>query len=63
MFDKLKKALKRLHNDEAGAMKIEMILILILIAIPLLIVLVAFRKKIIGYFDNAQSELDGMVDD
>ena len=61
MLAKLKQALTRLHNDDAGAMKIEMILILVLISIPLLIVLWMFREKIIGYFSDASKDLEEKV--
>jgi len=57
MLEKLKEALIGLHRDDAGAMKVEMILILVLISIPLLIVLFLFRDKIVGYFQTASDDL------
>jgi Flp pilus assembly pilin Flp len=57
MLTHLKKSLAALHRDEAGAMKVEMILILILISLPLLVVLFLFRNKIIEYFQTSSDEL------
>ncbi|MCL2647135.1 MAG: hypothetical protein FWD61_09035 [Phycisphaerales bacterium] len=57
MIEKLKQALSRFHRDDAGAMKIEMILILVLISLPLLVVLFLFRDKIIGYFQTESDKL------
>ncbi|MGN6367685.1 MAG: hypothetical protein ACTHN5_05445 [Phycisphaerae bacterium] len=50
--------LKQLHRNEAGAMSVEKILILALIALPILIILVVFKSTIIGWFSNQQSTLE-----
>ena len=39
-------ALKRFHKDERGAEGVEIVLILAAVALPLLALLIAFRKKI-----------------
>ena len=57
MIEKLKQAMLRLHRDDAGAMKVEMILILVLISLPLLVVLFLFRDKIINLFQTASDDL------
>ena len=61
MLEKLKSALARFHRDDAGAMKVEMILILVLISLPLLVVLYLFRDKIVGYFQTSSDELEQNV--
>ncbi len=57
MLKKLKTQLLRLHRDERGAMSVEKILILAVIALPILIVLYAFRQTIEGWFTNQSSKL------
>ncbi|MCL2640661.1 MAG: hypothetical protein FWD53_07445 [Phycisphaerales bacterium] len=61
MLEKLKQALTSFHNDDAGAMKVEMILILVLISIPLLIVLYLFRERIVGWFNEKVDDLEDKV--
>jgi len=61
MIEKLKQSLLRLHRDDAGAMKVEMILILVLISLPLLVVLFLFRNKIVEYFQAASDDLGNNV--
>ncbi len=53
----LTRALKRLHDDEAGAMSVEKILLVALIALPIIIVLVFFRDTIMGWFDTQAGQL------
>ena len=57
MFKHLQKALKRLHSDETGAMSVEKVLILALIALPILIVLFLFREKIMEWFNGQEQQL------
>jgi Flp pilus assembly pilin Flp len=49
--------LKRLHQDDAGAMSVEKILILALIAVPIIVLLVAFRRTIVGWFETEAARL------
>jgi Flp pilus assembly pilin Flp len=49
--------LKRLHADETGAMSVEKILILALIAVPLIVLLVAFRRTITEWFNTEAARL------
>ncbi len=58
MREKLKSLLTRLHQDESGAMSVEKILILGLIALPILIGLLYFRHKIADYFNTQAGSLD-----
>jgi Flp pilus assembly pilin Flp len=51
----LKKLFLRIHQDDRGAMSVEKVLILAVIALPILIVLYLFRQTIVGWFnDNAR---------
>jgi Flp pilus assembly pilin Flp len=58
MLKGLKKHLARLHRDERGAMSVETILILALIAIPLIIVLYLFRDTVAGWFKTQKEALN-----
>jgi Flp pilus assembly pilin Flp len=59
MLNKLQAALKKLHRDEAGAMSVEKVLILGVIALPILILVYLFVfKKAIPWFQGQQSQLD-----
>ena len=58
MFAKFKHALKKFHRDERGAMSVEMILILAIVAIPVLILLYVFGKKAIAWFQTQDQALD-----
>lgn len=49
--------LRRLHGDDRGAMSVEKILILGLIALPIVIVLLAFRKTIVDWFTEQRQQL------
>jgi Flp pilus assembly pilin Flp len=57
MFGKTKALLTRLHRDDAGAMAVEKVLLIALIAIPLIVVLAIFRKTIESWFTQSQSGL------
>jgi len=54
---KLSRILKMLHRDDRGAMSVEKILILALIALPIIVILLAFRKTIVGWFEDQESQL------
>jgi Flp pilus assembly pilin Flp len=58
MLNKVKNALLRFHSDRRGAMSVEMMLILALVAIPILILLYVFGKKAIGWFQSQDQALD-----
>ena len=57
MMQRIKTALRALHEDTAGAMSVEKILILALIAVPILIGLLLFRHTIQGWFTQQSSQL------
>jgi len=50
--------LKKLHADESGAVSVEQILLLALIFLPLIILLLIFKNKIVGWFQQAVVDLD-----
>jgi len=50
--------IKRLHNDESGAVSVEQILLLALIFLPLIILLLIFKNKIVGWFQQGVVDLD-----
>ena len=56
-IERIKRGLRALHEDTAGAMSVEKILILALIALPIIIALLLFRQRIIGWFSDKSSEL------
>jgi Flp pilus assembly pilin Flp len=57
MLRGLRRFIKRLHQDTSGAMSVEKILILGLIALPILIVLLKFRQKIVEWFQGQESQM------
>jgi Flp pilus assembly pilin Flp len=57
MMRSLRNFVKRLHQDTAGAMSVEKILIIGLIALPILIILLLFKTKIIGWFQGQEKTL------
>lgn len=57
MKSRITRLLKRLHQDESGAMSVEKILILALIALPIIIILIAFKGIITGWFSTQQDTL------
>ena len=50
--------LKRFHQDETGAVSVEQILLLALIFLPIIILLVIFKNKIVGWFQQSVIDLD-----
>ncbi len=58
MLTKFKQGLVALHRDERGAMSVEKILILAVIALPILIVLFFFRKTIVSWFETNSTKID-----
>ena len=58
MRRKLKSLLLKIHRDERGAMSVEKVLILAVIALPILIVLFLFRKTIVEWFNTNASQLN-----
>ena len=57
MWRQFKKSLRALHEDTSGAMSVEKILILALIAVPILIILLVFRNTITGWFSEQSGKL------
>lgn len=57
MVERVKNGLRALNDDTAGAMSVEKILILALIAVPILIVLLIFRGKIVSWFNDQSDQL------
>ena len=57
MIERIKRGLRALHEDTAGAMSVEKILILALIALPIIIILLLFRKTIVSWFSDQSSQL------
>ena len=58
MLRKAKSLLSRLHRDDTGAMAVEKVLLIALIALPLIVGLAIFRDKIIGYFNTQDKKLE-----
>ncbi len=57
MLAKVKQRLLQFHRDERGAMSVEMMLILAIVAIPVLILLYIFAKWIKDYFTTQSTTL------
>jgi len=57
MLKLIKNRLLALHHDDRGAMSVEKVLILAVIALPILIVLFLFKNRIIEYFNGQASQL------
>ena len=57
MKARISRFLGRLHRNESGAMSVEKILILALIALPILIILIVFKGTIVGWFTDQQNTL------
>jgi Flp pilus assembly pilin Flp len=57
MLKTIKRHLLRLHRDERGAMSVEKVLILAVIALPILVVLYLFRQTIEGWFNDQSAKL------
>ena len=58
MLKKMKNYFLSIHRDERGAMSVEKVLIIAVIALPILIVLAIFKTKIIGWFRTQETDLD-----
>jgi len=58
MKSRISRFLGRLHRNESGAMSVEKILILALIALPILIILILFKTTIVGWFTTQQGTLE-----
>ncbi len=49
----------RFHRNDTGAMSIEKVLLILVIVIPIVVALVAFREKLVGFFtDDSDKVLD-----
>ncbi len=57
MLAHLRRLASRLHNDTEGAMSVEKIMIIALIALPIVIVLLAFRDKLKSWFSDQSTQL------
>lgn len=57
LLRQVKTGLRALHDDTSGAMSVEKILILALIAVPILIVLLIFRGTIVSWFNQQSGQL------
>jgi Flp pilus assembly pilin Flp len=53
----LRRLAHRLHKDTGGAMSVEKIMIIALIALPIILALWAFRTKLISWFNDQSSQL------
>ncbi len=49
--------LKKLHRDEAGAMSVEQVLILALVAVPIIVGVMLFKDKIKSWFTGQTDKL------
>ncbi len=50
MIEKMSNFWKRLHRNTSGAMSVEMILLIALIALPIVIILFLFREQLVTWF-------------
>jgi Flp pilus assembly pilin Flp len=57
MLKRIREKLKALHKDESGAMSVEKVMIIALIALPIIIALWLFRKKLVTWFDDQSQDL------
>jgi Flp pilus assembly pilin Flp len=57
MLKKLRSHLLAMHRDDRGAMSVEKVLILAVIALPILIVLYGFRQTIVSWFEEKRDKL------
>lgn len=58
MFKQFKKMLAGFHADDGGAPEMSTVLIVALIAIPLIIIIIAFGNKIAGWFTKAGGDIE-----
>ena len=57
IMERIKRGIRAIHEDTAGAMSVEKILILALIAVPILIILLLFRQTIVSWFQDQSGQL------
>ena len=57
MRERVQNALRALHQDTRGAMSVEKILLLGLIALPIVVALLAFRETIMDWFKDQKQNL------
>lgn len=57
MFHRIRSFFRKLHHNQDGKLSVEMILLIALIALPIILLLVLFRDKIISYFKGQSSQL------
>ena len=53
----MKKMIARIHHDDTGAMTIEKVLLIVVIVIPIVIALVAFRKQLLNLFKGKSEKV------
>ncbi len=58
MVQKIKNFCQRLHQDTSGAMSVEMILLVALIALPIVILLFLFRAQLVTWFKGQASQVN-----
>lgn len=57
MLHRIRSFFSKLHHNQDGKLSVEMILLIALIALPIILLLVLFRDKIITYFKGQSSQL------
>ena len=57
MFNRFRRQLRSLHDDTGGAMSVEKIMIIALIALPIIIALWVFRQKLVEWFNGQSDQL------
>ena len=63
MLKAFRKLLRRVHQDERGAVSLETILIIGAIALPILIVIIKYGwPRIYGYFNEGLDDLETETD-
>ena len=58
MVKNIRKFIDRLHNDTSGAMSVEKIMIISIIALPIVIALISFRDKLFSWFTEQTPKLN-----
>lgn len=58
MLNGLRKFVGRLHKDTSGAMSVEKIMIIAIIALPIVLALMFFRRQLIEWFSGQSQQLD-----
>lgn len=57
MIKRIGTRIRALHNDESGAMSVEKVMIIALIALPIVIALWLFRQKLVTWFSDQSDQL------